>query len=99
MGRLFCRFWLRCAILSTAAIVLTCTTTAVLAESRYCAAECTPVSAKTWGIGDRDGANRPRQRYLSSLIGGEAQTGAIGSRPFKLSVDRVRFTPVVQIGE
>ena len=92
MCPLLYRYSSRLAALATVAILLTYSATAALAESRYCAAECSLVSAKTWGIGERDGANRPRERYLSSLIGGEAQTGSISSPPFKLSVDRVRFT-------
>lgn len=61
-------------------------------ESRYYAAQGAQVAAKTWGICERDGANRTTEPYLSSLVGGEQQTGAIGSPPFKLSVDTVRFT-------
>ena len=87
-----CHFSSRLTALAAIAFILTCTATSTAAESRYYAAQCSLVSARTWGIGERDGANRPRERYLSSLVGGEARTGVIGSPPFKLSVDRVRFT-------
>ncbi len=82
----------RPAELVAVAMVLTCAATSVWAESGYYAAESSQVSAKNWGIGDRDGANRPTDPYLSSLVGGEQATGAIGSPPFKLSVDSVRVT-------
>ena len=87
-----CRSWPRLVATAAVALILTCTATSASAESGYYAAECSLVSAKTWGIAERDGANRPTERYLSSLVGGEAQTGSIGSPPFKLSVDSVRFT-------
>lgn len=60
--------------------------------SRFYAAQCAAVAGKTWGLLDRDGANRPTEPYLSSLVGGEAQTGSIGSPPFVLSVEKIRFT-------
>jgi hypothetical protein len=41
-------------------------------------------AAPTWGVLDRDGANRPVGPYLSSLAGGEAGTGALRSAPFVL---------------
>lgn len=66
--------------------------TTALGESRFYAAQYSQASAATWGICERDGANRPTERYLSSLVGGEQATGAIGSPPFKLSVDTVRFS-------
>ena len=59
---------------------------------RFYATQCPPMAAQTWGILDRDGANRPTEPYLSSLVGGEAQTGAIGSPPFVLSIDTIRFS-------
>ncbi len=83
--------WTRLAVLAIA-FPLMLSATATLGASRYYAAQCSQVSAKTWGIGERDGGNRPTAPYLSSLVGGEQQTGAIGSPPFKLSVDTVRFT-------
>ncbi len=61
------------------------------AQARFFAAQCSQVSPVTWGLCQRDGANRPTEPYLSSLVGGEQQTGTIGSPPFKLSVDRIRF--------
>ena len=82
----------RLAALAVVALILTCTTTSARAESGYYAAECSQVSPKTWGIGQRDGANRSTEPYLSSLVGGERQTGTIGSPPLELSADRVRFT-------
>ncbi len=60
--------------------------------SRFCAGQGGAVAGKTWGLLDRDGANRPTEPYLSSLVGGEAQTGSIGSPPFVLSVEKIRFT-------
>ncbi len=92
MCLLLCRSWPRLVATAAVALILTYTTTSAWADSRYYGAECALVSAKTWGIVQRDGAKRPTERYLSSLFGGEAQTGAIGSPPFKLSVDSVRFT-------
>jgi len=86
------RFSSRLAALAAAALVLTCTATRASDESRYYAAQCQLVSPVSWGIAERDGANREVERYLTSLVGGEAGTGTIGSPPFKLSVDSVRFT-------
>ncbi|MBN2293096.1 MAG: VCBS repeat-containing protein [Pirellulales bacterium] len=82
----------RLAVSAAVTLILICTSTAVLAESGYYSAECSRGSGKPWGICKRDGGNRPTEPYLSSLVGGEQQTGAIGSPPFKLSVDRIRFT-------
>ena len=87
-----CRCSSRRAALAAVALILTCAATSASAESRYYGAQCSRVFPKNWGICDRDGANRPTEPYLSSLVGGEQATGAIGSPPFKLSVDRVRFT-------
>ncbi len=60
--------------------------------TRFYSAECPRLGVQTWGIHDRDGANRPTEPHLSSLVGGEAQTGAIGSPPFAISVDAIRFS-------
>lgn len=46
----------------------------------------------TWGILDRDGANRQVERYLSSLAGGEVGTGTASSPQFAIAVDRITFT-------
>ncbi|MHB8897318.1 MAG: FG-GAP repeat domain-containing protein [Thermoguttaceae bacterium] len=67
-------------------------TAASAAERRYYAAQCAQVSGTAWGISDRDGAGRATEPYLSSLVGGEQQIGAIGSPPFKLSGEVIRFT-------
>jgi hypothetical protein len=59
----------------------------------YKALKHTPSSSSaTWAILDRDGANRPVERYLSSLGGGESGTGVIHSPPFRLAADTVSFT-------
>jgi hypothetical protein len=60
--------------------------------SRFYAAKCPAVAGKTWGVLDRDGANRPTERYLSSLESGEAQVGSIGSPPFVISAETIGFT-------
>jgi hypothetical protein len=62
------------------------------ADTVFFAARCAGTSAAAWGILNRDGAGRETEPYLSSLVGGESQTGRIGSPPFKLSTDTVRFT-------
>ncbi len=68
-------------------------TTACAAEDAfYYAAECSPPAGRTWGLAQRDGANRPTPPYLSSLVGGEVETGKIASPPFKIEVDTIRFT-------
>ena len=87
-----CRFSSRRAALAAVALILTCAATFAADESRYYGAQCSRVFPKAWGICERDGANRSTEPHLSSLVGGERQTGAIGSPPFELSVDRVRFT-------
>jgi len=46
----------------------------------------------TWAILDRDGANRPVARYLSSLGGGETGTGVIVSPAFVIASDKIVFT-------
>lgn len=51
-----------------------------------------PSASGTWAILDRDGANRPVARYLSSLGGGESGTGVIASPPFRISTDTITFT-------
>jgi hypothetical protein len=51
-----------------------------------------PPASGTWTILDRDGANRPMARYLSSLGGGEPGTGVIVSPPFRISTDTITFT-------
>jgi hypothetical protein len=51
-----------------------------------------PSAAGTWAILDRDGANRPVARYLSSLGGGESGTGVIASPPFRIATDTITFT-------
>ncbi len=86
------RFWTHVAALAALALPLLFAATPTQGESRFYAAQCSQISGVTWGLCERDGANRPTERYLSSLVGGEQQTGAIGSPPFKLSVDRIRFT-------
>ena len=86
------RRWTPVAALGAIAISLTLCTTTSRAESRFYAAQCSPTVGKAFGICERDGANRPTAPYLSSLVGGEQQVGAIGSPPFKLSVDTIRFT-------
>jgi len=61
----------------------------------YRALHCDPATATalgTWGILDRDGANRKVDPYLSSLAGGEVGTGTISSPPFTLSTDAIKFT-------
>ncbi len=60
--------------------------------SRFFAAKCPAAAGKTWGVLDRDGANRPTERYLSSLVSGESQVGSIGSPPFVISVETIGFT-------
>lgn len=50
------------------------------------------VSQATWGIQERDGANRPTRPYLSSLVGGESGTGKISSPPFRLEESEIVFT-------
>lgn len=86
------RFWTRIAAMSAVAMTLSLSLATASAESQFYATQCSQVSAKTFGICERDGANRPTAPYLSSLVGGEQQVGAIGSPPFKLSVDAVQFT-------
>lgn len=49
-------------------------------------------SSGTWAILERDGANRPVPRYLSSLGGGETGTGVIASPSFRISADKIIFT-------
>ncbi len=49
-------------------------------------------SSGTWAILDRDGANRPVARYLSSLGGGETGTGVIASPSFVIASDKIVFT-------
>lgn len=51
-----------------------------------------PVSGQTWGLLERDGAGRPVERYLSSLVGGESGTGTITSPSFRIAGDRITFT-------
>ena len=51
-----------------------------------------PSASGTWAILDRDGANRPMARYLSSLGGGESGTGVIISPPFRIATDTITFT-------
>jgi len=63
------------------------------ASTRYKAVEIQSlIDPPTWGILERDGANRPVDRYLSSLCGGEAGTGVIASPSFSISADAVQFT-------
>lgn len=83
---------LRLAAPAVVVFLVLATTTTTRAESRYYATQCSQDFAKTWAICQRDGANRPTEPYLASLVGGEQQTGEIGSPPFKLSVDRIHFT-------
>ncbi len=92
MCPLLCLSPSRLAASAAVALILLSTSTPASAESRYYSAECSQGTSKPWDIGKRDGANRPTEPYLSSLVGGEQQTGAIGSPPFKLSADRIRFT-------
>ena len=80
------------AALAAVGLALSLSVATASAESRYYAAQGAQIAAKTWGICERDGANRTTEPHLSSLVGGEQQTGTIGSPPFKLSVDKVRFT-------
>jgi hypothetical protein len=61
-------------------------------ESFFYAAKCPVVAGQAWGILQRDGANRPTEPYLSSLVEGESQTGRIASPPLVISVDTIRFT-------
>ncbi len=51
-----------------------------------------PVSSGTWGILDRDGANRQVDPYLSSLVEGEVGTGTILSPVFSVEIDKIEFT-------
>jgi hypothetical protein len=51
-----------------------------------------PSPSGTWAILDHDGANRPMERYLSSLGGGESGTGVIVSPPFRVATDTITFT-------
>lgn len=60
--------------------------------SYYYAAQCASAAGRTWGLSDRDGANRSTPPYLSSLVGGEVETGRIASPPFTINVDSIRFT-------
>ncbi len=86
---------IRCSLAVTIAVgaVLLSFAPACAEDARlFYAARCTVSAGGTWGIHERDGANRPTEPYLSSLVGGEAQTGSIGSPPFKVAVDTVRFT-------
>lgn len=62
-------------------------------SSRYKALVCSPpASFGTWGILERDGANRSVAPYLSSLAGGELGTGVIVSPNFTVSVETITFT-------
>jgi hypothetical protein len=59
----------------------------------YKALKCPPpVSAGTWAVLDRDGANRQVPRYLSSLGGGESGTGVIASPSFRIAAETIAFT-------
>lgn len=51
-----------------------------------------PQPGATWGVFDRDGANRPVDRYLSSLAGGETGTGTVVSPTFRIATDRITLT-------
>lgn len=63
------------------------------ASSKYQALKCPVAPAQgTWAVLDRDGANRPVERYLSSLGGGETGTGAITSPAFRIASDTISFT-------
>jgi hypothetical protein len=80
--------WLS-AVLSSIALVLDIAGT----SNKYQALKVAPPSAAgTWAILDRDGANRPVPRYLSSLGGGESGTGVIASPPFRVASDTISFT-------
>jgi len=63
------------------------------ASPRFKALKCPePSLGQTWGILDRDGANRKVEPYLSSLASGEAGTGMISSPPFIVDCDKIAFT-------
>lgn len=62
-------------------------------SSRFQALKCpVPSLGQTWGILDRDGANRKVEPYLSSLASGETGTGMITSPPFIIETDKITFT-------
>ena len=86
-SRFLAASWTTAALL----MLLVCCPALAADSPRFYAAQCPKVAAKTWGIHNRDGANRATEPYLSSLVGGEAQTGAIGSPPFVIAVDAIRF--------
>lgn len=63
------------------------------ASSRFQALKCPSVSVgQTWGILERDGANRKMDPYLSSLANGETATGMISSPPFIIETDEITLT-------
>ncbi len=80
------------ALLSTMLVLITIAQDSAVAQT-YKGLKYTPTaSGGTWAILDRDGANRPVPRYLSSLGGGEAGTGVIASPPFRISADKIVLT-------
>lgn len=64
------------------------------ASKQYKALKHAPAASRTatWAVLDRDGANRPVEKYLSSLGGGESGTGVIVSPTFKIASDEITFT-------
>lgn len=81
------------AVLLSVAFYLTATAENPAVALSYKGLKYSPSpSSGTWAILDRDGANRPVARYLSSLGGGETGTGVIASPPFSISVDKITFT-------
>ncbi len=60
---------------------------------QYQALKCAaPTIGTTWAVLDRDGANRPVERYLSSLGQGESGTGMVTSPPFVVTGNAITFT-------
>lgn len=80
------------ALLSVAFYLAAAAESAAVAQT-YKGLKYSPApSSGTWAILDRDGANRPVARYLSSLGGGETGTGVIASPPFSIAADKITFT-------
>ncbi len=90
IGRRYC-FVLLATIVSSSLTATSVEANAV-DDGFYYATRCAATAGRTWGLAEHDGANRPTPAYLSSLVDGETQTGSIGSPPFEIRVDAIRFT-------
>ncbi len=73
-------------------LLLPVTSSAGAASFKALTGFTSPVTAGTWKIHDRDGANRRVTPYLSSLGQGEAGTGAVISPVFTISAGTITFT-------